>query len=43
MHLHENTLFYIDLGVKVAQDFSNYPLYPATYSDSKFEIATSDG
>ena len=43
MHLHENTLFYIDLGVKVTQDFAKYPLYRVTYSDTKFEVATSDG
>ena len=43
MHLHENTLFYLDLGVKVTQDFAKYPLYHATYSDTKFEVASSDG
>ena len=43
MHLHENRLFYLDLGVKVTQDFAKYPLYHETYSDTKFEVATSDG
>ena len=42
MHLHKNTLFYIDLGAKVTQDLAKYPLYRVTYSDTKFEVATSD-
>ena len=35
MHLHENTLFDLDLGVKVTQDVTQYPLYHVTYSDTK--------
>ena len=41
MHLNENTLF--DLGVKVTQDVAQYPLHNVTYSDTKFEVATSNG
>ena len=43
MHLHENTLFDLDLGVKVTQDVAQYPLHHVTYSDTKFEVATSNG
>ena len=35
MHLHENTSFDLDLGVKVTQDVAQYPLYLMTYSDTK--------
>ena len=42
MHLDENTLFDLDLGVKVTQDVAQYPLHHVTYSDTKFEIATSN-
>ena len=41
MHLNENTLFDLDLWVKVTQDVAQYPLHHVTYSDSKFEVATS--
>ena len=43
MHLHENTLFDLDLGVKVTQDVAKYPLHHVTYSDTQIEVATSDG
>ena len=43
MHLHENTLFDIDLRVNVTQDVAQYPLHSVTYSDTKFEVATSNG
>ena len=43
MHLHENTLFDLDLGVKVTQDVVKYPLHHVTYSDTKFEVPTSGG
>ena len=33
MHLRENTL----------QDVAQYPLHYVTYSDTKFEVATSNG
>ena len=42
MHLHENTLFDLDIGVQVTQDVAKYPLHHVTYSDSKFEVATPD-
>ena len=43
MHLHENTLFDLDLGVKVTQDVAQYPLHHVTNSDTKFEVAKSNG
>ena len=43
MHLHENTLFDLVLGVKVAQDVAQYPLHHVPYSDTKFEVAMSNG
>ena len=43
MHLHENILFDLDLGVKVTQDIAQYPLHYVTYSGTKFEVATSNG
>ena len=42
MHLNENTLFDLDLGVKVTQDYAQYPLHHVTYSDTKFEVAMSN-
>ena len=42
MHLNENTLFDLDLWAKVTQDVAQYPLHHVTYSDSKFEVATSN-
>ena len=41
MHLNENTLFDPVLRVKVTQDVAQYPLHHVTYSDTKFEVATS--
>ena len=43
MQLHENTLFDLDLGVKVTQNVVKQPLQHVTYSDTKFEVSTSDG
>ena len=43
MHLHLNTFFDFDLGVKVTQNVVQYPLHHVTYSDTKFEVATSNG
>ena len=43
MHLHEKTLFDLDLWVKVTQNASKYPLHYVTLSDTKYEVATSDG
>ena len=43
MQLHENTLFDIVHEVKVTQGVAQYPLHHLTYSDTQFEVATSDG
>ena len=43
MHLHEKTLIDLDLWVKVTQNVSKYPLHHVTLSDTKYEVATSDG
>ena len=43
MHLHEIALFDLEIGVKVIQDVGKYPLHHVTYSDTKFEVSTSDG
>ena len=42
MHLHEIALFDLEIGVKVTQDVAKYPLHHVTYSDTKFEVSTSD-
>ena len=42
MHLQENTLFDLDLGVKVTQNVAQFPLHHTTYSATKFEVATSN-
>ena len=43
MHLQEiqYLTFDLDLGVKVTQNVSQYPLHYVTYSATKFEVATS--
>ena len=41
MHLQENTLF--DLGVKVTQNGTQYPLHHVISASTKFEVATSNG
>ena len=43
MHLQENTLFDLDLGVKVTRNFAQYPLHHVIYASTKFEVATSNG
>ena len=43
MHLQENSVFDLDLGVKVTQNVVRYPLYHVTYSATKFKVATSNG
>ena len=43
MHLQENTLFDLDLGVKVTQNVTQYPLHHVIYAPTKFEVATSNG
>ena len=42
MHFNENILFDLDLGVMVTEDVAQYPLHHVTYSDTKFEVATSN-
>ena len=41
MHLQENTLYDLDLVVKVTQNVVQYPLN-MTYAPAKFEVATSN-
>ena len=43
MHLQENSIFDLDLGVKVTQNDALYPLHHVTYSAVIFEVATSNG
>ena len=42
MHLQENTLFDLDLGVKVTQKVAQYPLHHVFYLGTKFEVAISN-
>ena len=39
MHLQENILFDLDLGVKVTHNVAHNPLHHVTYSLAKFEVA----
>ena len=43
MHLQENTLFDLDLGVKVTLNVAQYPQNHVTYAPAKFDIATYQG
>ena len=43
MHLQENSIFDLDLGVKGTRNVTQYPLHHVTYSPTKFEVATSYG
>ena len=43
MHLQENTIFDLDLVVKVIQNVAQYPRHRVTYAPAKFDIATSHG
>ena len=38
-----NTLFDLDLGVKVTQNVAQYPQHHVTYAPAKFDVATSHG
>ena len=40
MHLQENTLFDLDLGV--TRNVTQFPLHHAIYASTKFEVATSN-
>ena len=42
MHLQENTLFDLDLDVKVSQNVAQYPLHHVIYAPVKFEADTSN-
>ena len=42
MHLHENTLYDLDLVVKVTQNVVQNPPNYMTYAPAKFDIATSN-
>ena len=42
-HLQENSIFDLDLGVKVTQNVAQCPQHHVTYSATKFEVATSKG
>ena len=42
MHLQVNTLFDLDIGVKVTQNVTQYRLHHVTYSGTKFEVSTSN-
>ena len=43
MHLQENTLFDLDLGLKVTQNVAQYPRHHVTYAPAKIDVATSHG
>ena len=43
MHLQENTLFDLDLGVKVTGNVAQCPLHHVTYAPTEFEVTTSKG
>ena len=43
MHSQENTIFDLDLGDKVTQNVTQYPLHHVMYASTKFEVATSHG
>ena len=38
-----NSIFDLELGVKVTQNVAQYPLHHVTYSARKFEVTTSKG
>ena len=41
-YFQENSIFDVDLGVKVTRNVALYPLHHVTYSATKFEVATSN-
>ena len=41
-HFQENSIFDLDLAVKVTQNVAQYPLHQLTYPATKFEVATSN-
>ena len=42
MHLQENTLYDLDIGVKVTHNVVQYLLHHVTYASAKFAVATSN-
>ena len=42
MHLQENSIFKLDLGVKVTRNVAQYPLQYVTCSTTKFDVALSN-
>ena len=40
MHFKENTLFDLDLGIKVTPNVAQYSRHHVTYAPAKFDIAT---
>ena len=40
MHLQENTLFDLDLPVKVTQNVAQCPLNHVTYAPTEYEVTT---
>ena len=38
----ENSIFEFDLGVKITQNVSQYPLHHVTYPATKFEVVASN-
>ena len=42
MHLQENTLFDLDLGVRVTRNVTQCPLHHVIFASTKFEVATSN-
>ena len=42
MHLQENTVYDLDLGVKVTQNITQYSLHHVTYAHAKFEVVASN-
>ena len=43
MHLQENTVFDLALGIKVTQDVAQHPLHNVTYAFAKFDVGTFNG
>ena len=43
MHLQENSLFDLDLWVKVTQNVAHCHLHYVTYALTEFEVTTSKG
>ena len=43
MHLQENTLFDLDLGVKVTRNVAQYTRHHVTYVPAEFDVASPHG